>query len=171
MNIEIEEPTSSISSYAVNVWRITGALDHGSALAVIAILAGCAVKFQWYSWISTTLYILGAIFLVLLIISVAFLPAYRQRSWRFRIDSRYIQLKHGTWEVRHTIIPMEKVEYVKTEQGPILKRYGLYNIWVGTTTSKHVIPAISGEEAYRLKGLIAAYANVKANDSNEEETV
>jgi len=75
--------------------------------------------------------------------------------------------RSGRWNVEHKIIPMAKIEYVTTDQGPFLRKAGLYSLNIGTTASSHKIPAIPEEEALKLRSLIASYANVKEDDSFE----
>lgn len=161
MYINIEEPTEKISADVVKVWRISNTLEHVSALIVLAILVLFAEKFGWYEWIGIVLYILGGAYFIFAIFSIFIQPAYIQATWRYQIDQQFIQLKHGKWQIKHTLIPMEKVEYVRTEQGPIMRKYDLFNIEIGTTTSNHVIPAIPSHEAKKLKALIATYAKIK----------
>lgn len=78
-------------------------------------------------------------------------------------------MKNGRWNESHTLIPMEKVEFVRTEQGPIMRKYGLYNLIIGTTTSSHTIPAIPEKQAKLLKVKIAQLAKVKESDLAEGE--
>jgi uncharacterized protein len=162
--IQIEEPTEKISTDAVNVWRISNTLGHLSAILVVAVLVVCSIKFDWYGWIETVLYIIGGIIFLSAIFSIVIEPIYVQRMWRYKIDPQFVQLKHGKWFENHTLIPMEKVEYVRTEQGPLMRRYGLYNIEIGTTTSSHVIPGIPSETAKILKAQIATYAKIQDED-------
>ncbi len=169
MYIQIDEPKERISTKAVKVWRISNTIGHVTAILITAVLILCAEKFDWYGWISIILYIIGGLFIISSIFSVAIEPTYLQRTWRYKIDEQFVQLKHGKWQVEHTIIPMEKVEYVHIEQGPILRRYNLYNIKIGTTTSNHMIPAISSEEAKILRAQIAIYAKIKDIGLDEGE--
>jgi membrane protein YdbS with pleckstrin-like domain len=169
MYIQIEEPTEKISTAAVKVWRISNSIGHGLALLISGVLFVCSEMFDWFGWISIVLYILGGIIVLSSIYSIIIEPIYLQRTWRYKIDQQFVQLKHGKWYEKHTLIPMEKVEYVRTEQGPILRRYALYNIEIGTTTSNHVIPAIPSEEAQKLKAEIAVYAKIQDTDFAEGE--
>ncbi|MFP5115324.1 PH domain-containing protein [Bacillaceae bacterium C204] len=161
MYIPIEEPTDKISIDAVKMWRISNSMGHGIAFLIIAVLIVCTEKFDWYGWIGIVLYILGGIGVLSALFSILIEPVYLQRTWRYKIDQKFVQLKHGKWQVQHTLIPMEKVEYVRTEQGPIMRRYDLYKIEIGTTTSSHVIPAIPAEAAKHLKAEIATYAKIQ----------
>ena len=58
---------------------------------------------------------------------------------------------------------------MSTNQGPFLRKYGLYNVEIGTTTSDHTIPAIHHDEAYALREQIATYAKVKLDGENGVE--
>ncbi|MBM7605145.1 membrane protein YdbS with pleckstrin-like domain [Metabacillus crassostreae] len=169
MYIEIDEPTEQISKYAVKVWRTSNTIGHTLTLIIIAILILCTMKFDWYEWIGIVLYALGGIIVISAVFSILIEPAYLQQTWRYKVDPQFIQLKHGKWQVVHTLIPMEKVEYVRTEQGPLMRRYQLYNVEIGTTASSHVIPAIPAKTARNLKFQIAAWAKLQDQDSNEGE--
>ncbi|WP_144549645.1 PH domain-containing protein [Bacillus sp. X1(2014)] len=169
MYIQIEEPTEKISDDAVKMWRISNSVGHGIALLFIAVLIVCTETLDWYGWIGIVLYILGGIGVLSAIYFIMIEPVYLQRTWRYKIDPQFVQLKHGKWQIQHTLIPMEKVEYVRTEQGPIMRRYQLYKIEIGTTTSSHVIPAIATDEAKKLKAEIAVYAKINDSDIVEGE--
>jgi len=167
MYIKINEPTRRISHDAVKVWRLSNTIGHFITLIIIAILLFCAKTFDWYGWVDPILYILGGFIILSAIYSIFIHSIYLQHTWRYEIDQEFIQLKHGKWTQQHTLIPMEKVEYVRTEQGPIMRQYKLYNIEIGTTTSNHVIPAIPAEEAQQLKAQIATFAKIKEKETIE----
>lgn len=170
MYLNIEEPTEKISIDAVKVWRISNTLGHLLALIIIAILVVCSNMFGWFEWINIVLYIFGGLATLSALFSIVIEPLYVQRTWRYQIDQQFVQLKHGKWQVKHTLIPMEKVEYVRSEQGPLMRLFDLYTIEVGTTTSSHVIPGIPSEEAKLLKAQIASYAKIQDSDLVEGET-
>jgi uncharacterized protein len=170
MYLNIEEPTEKISIDAVKVWRISNTLGHLLALIIIAILVVCSNMFGWFEWINIVLYILGGIAILSAVFSIVIEPIYLQRTWRYQIDQQFVQIKHGKWQVKHTLIPMEKVEYVRSEQGPLMRMFNLYKIEIGTTTSNHVIPGIPSEEAKLLKAQIATYAKIQDSDLVEGET-
>jgi uncharacterized protein len=170
MYLNIEEPTEKISIDAVKVWRISNTLGHLLALIIIAILVVCSNKFGWFEWINIVLYILAGLAILSAVFSIVIEPIYLQRTWRYQIDQQFVQLKHGKWQVKHTLIPMEKVEYVRSEQGPLMRMFNLYKVEIGTTTSNHVIPGIPSEEAMLLKAQIATYAKIQDSDLVEGET-
>lgn len=56
---------------------------------------------------------------------------------------------------------MTKIQSVATEQGPILRKYGLYSVSVETMGSSHTIPALPKDVAVELRNQIAQYAKIK----------
>jgi membrane protein YdbS with pleckstrin-like domain len=169
MYIHINEPNEKISTNAIQVWRISNTIGHVAALLITAILLFCSNQFDWYRWVELILYFIAGFLVFSAIYSIIIEPVLTQRYWRYKIDEEFVQLKNGKWNENHTLIPMEKVEYVRTEQGPILRRYGLYNIIVGTTTSNHTLPAIPTEVAMGLKAQIANFAKIKDSGFAEME--
>lgn len=170
MYLNMEEPTEKISTDAVKMWRISNSLGHLLALILIAVLVVFSNKIGWFGWINIALYILAGLAILSAIFSIVIEPIYLQRTWRYQIDQQFVQLMHGKWQVKHTLIPMEKVEYVRSEQGPLMRMFNLYKIEIGTTTSNHVIPGIPSDEAKLLKAQIATYAKIQDSDLVEGET-
>ena len=167
MEYILKEPESQISTKIIQIWRTTNTIGHGSFLLGFVALLAASYYWDWYNWVSITLYVLIGITVLSAIFSILIEPVFIQRTWRYDVDENFIQLKHGRWNVEHKIIPMAKIEYVTTDQGPFLRKAGLYSLNIGTTASSHKIPAIPEEEALKLRSLIASYANVKEDDSFE----
>ncbi|WP_046175663.1 PH domain-containing protein [Domibacillus indicus] len=161
MKIKIEEPDRLISVRAVQMWRASRMIGHGAGLLVLAGLIGADRLFHWWTWAGWGLYFLTALTILSAVYSIGVEPAFLQRTWRYRVSEEYVQLKHGVLTRVHVLVPMAKVEYVTTNQGPIMRRYGLYNIQIGTMASSHQIPAVPEAEAIALRDQIARLAQVK----------
>lgn len=84
--------------------------------------------------------------------------------WRYEVRASEIELQHGLFIVKHTLIPMVRVQHVDTAQGPILRKYNLAGITVSTAATNHVIPALVTEEADELRNRISALAKVAEDD-------
>ncbi|UAL47381.1 PH domain-containing protein [Sutcliffiella horikoshii] len=169
MYMTIKEPSEKIANQAVQVWRISNTIGHGIAIIVLGILLYCSEHFHWYGWIQVTLYIILGIIVLSAVYSIFIEPVFLQKTWRYEIDEDFVQMKNGKWNESHTLVPMEKVEFVRTEQGPIMRKFDLFNLIIGTTTTQHTIPAIPAEKAKWLKVEIAQLAKVKESDLSERE--
>lgn len=167
---DIPEPTQEISPKAIAVWRIRDAFSKGITILILGAILFATHFFNWYEWIALILYMLIAYTLLKGIYQLTIKPVYLQRTWRYDIDPDFIQIKSGFLYRQHAIVPMSRVEYVNTDQGPLLRRFGLASITIGTIASSHEIPALPVAEAEQLRGKIAHLAKIELNDDKRAET-
>lgn len=161
MKTKLNEPNERISPRAVSMWRVSRTIGHAVFLLLLAVLTGMDMAWNWWDWVGWVLYSLIGLAAVSGILFIAIEPTMLQRTWRYNVSEEYVQLKHGVLTRVHVLVPMTKVEYVTTDQGPIMRKYGLYNVTVGTMASSHVIPALPKTEAFALHEQIARLAQVK----------
>ena len=162
----LKEPRQQISPNAVKMWQMSNAITNFFVFCIIGVLLYLHRHFHWVEWIRFILYIAVIVLIIISIVEIFILPIYRQRTWRYEIDEQYVQLKYGgAINKTHLIIPMTKVQYVNTYQGPILQKFGLSTITIGTMASSHEIPAINETEAIELREKIAFLAQI--NEANE----
>ncbi|SDX09501.1 hypothetical protein SAMN05444487_11033 [Marininema mesophilum] len=166
----IKEPKQQISNDAIKVWRIAETIAFISILSILLILLCLGHYYEWNRWIGYILYFFLVTSPIYSIISIVFVPIYRQKTWRYDVDEKYIQLRYGgVWEKTHLIIPMVKVQFVNTNQGPLLRKFGLSTITIGTMASEHEIPALPEKIAIELRDHIAFLAGVESDESNKRE--
>src|SRR5699024_11478169 len=94
-------------------------------LILIVLIMICSLLFifhyfDWVTWVGILLYIFLGILIIIMIYELTIRPILLQKTWRYDIDENYIQLKYGFINKHSLIIPMSRVEYVNTNQGPIL---------------------------------------------------
>lgn len=160
----IANPEQRISPDAVKVWRITNFIGHSITLAILIGALLLYRYFDWYGWIGITLYVLFFIVVLSAIYEIFIKPVYFQKTWRYEVDEDFIQIKNGLFKKYYAIIPMSKVQYVNTNQGPLLRKYEIATINIGTMASSHEIPFIPVDESEKLRTLIAHLAKVNEPD-------
>ncbi|PAQ14773.1 hypothetical protein CD798_09340 [Bacillaceae bacterium SAOS 7] len=155
------EPRKRISKKALTVWRISGMI---STLIVWLLLIGGGV-FVFMNdgplWVIGVLILAGVLMLFLF---VYLLPKLRWNRWRYEVREQEIELQHGVMITRRTLIPMIRVQHVDTEQGPVLRKYGLAGIKISTAATVHEIPAVEMEEAEEMRKMISNLARVATED-------
>lgn len=157
----INEPQHKISRKGLTVWQLYGIIQTTILIIVAAIVSYLTVRFVWPSWVHA---IAWGIVLLSILFSVILFPKIRWERWRYEVSEHEIEVQHGLFIVKRTIIPMVRVQHVDTTQGPILKYYGLGNISISTAATTHIIPALHMEEADRLRGRISDLARVAEDD-------
>ncbi|MFC0300244.1 PH domain-containing protein [Virgibacillus soli] len=159
--LQINEPNHRIAKEAIAVWRISSVISQVIVLIIGGALIWASYNFHWYAWIPTVLWVLLGIDIVYACWEVTIEPKLKQKYWRYGISEEFVKIKQGIFHKSYTVIPMTKVQYVEAEQGPILRKYKLHAIHIGTMTSSHTIPALPDEEALQLREKIAHLAKLK----------
>ncbi|WP_313892199.1 PH domain-containing protein [Psychrobacillus sp.] len=155
------EPINRLSEKGLRVWRIYGVLQAFIVL-LISIGAGVINYFTGnYMWI----YIVAAgVFVLIAFLLIYLFPKVRWTRWRYEVREQEIELQHGLFVVKRTLVPMVRVQHVDTEQGPILRKYDLASITISTAATSHTIPALITAEADELRGRISVLARVAEDD-------
>jgi len=156
-----EQPVNRISEKGLRVWRLYGVMQ---TLIVLLLAIGVGILtyiFDWPWWIYviavSVVIIYGYLFIYLF-------PKIKWLRWRYEVRESEIELQHGLFIVKRTLIPMVRVQHVDTSQGPILRKYNLAGITVSTAATNHEIPALVMEEADELRSRISILARVAEDD-------
>lgn len=160
MDQQIVTPQQQLSKVVIRVWIIGEIIANFIGLLVLAALFFLDTNFHgrragWIILVVTILSVVGTIW------SVFFEPSLKFNSWRYDVNEDFLQLKYGIFIEKHELIPMTKIQSVATNQGPIMRKYGLYSVSITTMASSHKIPALSEKVAIELRSQIAYFAKVK----------
>lgn len=130
-------------------------------IVIFGSLLALSIYFNWYAWIPIVIYVIAGLAFINIIIEITFLSKFTIQNWRYHVDSQYVRLKNGKFFLNYQIIPMTKIQFVETKQGPVLRKYQLYELSIGTMGSEHTIPGLPEEIALQLREEISQYAKVK----------
>ncbi|WP_058306537.1 PH domain-containing protein [Gracilibacillus massiliensis] len=157
-----EQPNERIATDAVKAWQLTAHLI--AIIPLLLTIAAFVVNYYFEPfpyWIGI---ILAAITIVEWGITAFLIPKLRWRRWRYQIYDQEVYIQHGILIVTRTVVPMIRVQHVDTQQGPILKKYGLSTLEISTAATTHEIPALLEEEAADLRDQISELARVEQDD-------
>ncbi|MFX3622967.1 MAG: PH domain-containing protein [Ectobacillus sp.] len=150
-----------IDERAIKVWRLTALLINGC----LFLIYGGTVFFVEYIRSFFSLHIILLFTLILLTVFTVFvLPKVRWQRWRYVIHEQEIDLQHGVFFTKKTLIPIIRVQHVDVRQGPFLRYYGLAAVEITTAATTHEIPAVAYEEAERLRNQLSKLARVATED-------
>ncbi|PLR95557.1 PH domain-containing protein [Bacillus sp. T33-2] len=157
----ISEPQQRISERALTVWRISGVIHSlliwllGGGLIVLTVM------FNWPLWIIGVVLLAASAYTYFF---VKLVPELRWRRWRYEVREQEIELQHGVFIIKRTLVPMVRVQHVDTLQGPLLRKYSLANVTISTAATIHLIPGLDIEEADDLRQSISGLARVADDD-------
>ena len=155
------EPLNRISPKGLKVWRLYGLMH--SAL-VLLLATGGGVLNWWLEGPWWIFLICAAVAVLYTYLFVYLFPKLRWQRWRYEVREQEIELQHGLFVVKSTLVPMVRVQHVDMEQGPILRRNDLASITISTAATNHTIPALITSEADELRSRISTLARVAEDD-------
>ena len=146
-------PAQRLPRRARGYFRVTAVLGV-LPLLVVALVAGPALPDDWRPVALVAL-------LVLAVLHVAVVPEVRWRRWRYEVRTEEIDLQHGAFVVRRTLIPIRRVQHVDTQTGPLQSSFGLSAVAFHTAAGSTSIPALDGAEAERVRARVAELARTR----------
>lgn len=156
MEIELKEPSQKISPDAVKYWRLTTLILYTVLFGLLVILYLLKNLYGWPSWWNSVVLGVLVFLLISFVIEYFYVPKYKQKTWRYEINEDSIQLKYGRiLKKSYKVIPMNKIYYVNTHQHPLLKKYNLSTVKIGTIAYIHEIPSLPDEEAKNIRQIIS----------------
>ena len=154
----MDEPTKRLPSDAVSYWATRGAAQ-GLAAIVAALLAismlGDAGLDGLLRYTPLLVAVIGAV------VAAAVVPPLRWRRWRYEIRDDEIDLLHGTFVVKRTLIPIRRVQHVDTQSGPLQGSFGLTTVTFHTAAGGVEIPALGRGEAENVRARVAVLARAR----------
>ena len=152
---------NQISEKGLRVWRLYGIIQT-IIILLLAIGAGVLTHlFEGRWWIYA---VAGGVVLIYAYLFIYLFPKIKWLRWRYEVRESEIELQHGLFIVKRTLIPMVRVQHVDTSQGPILRKYNLAGITISTAATNHEIPALLMDEADELRSRISTLARVADDD-------
>lgn len=155
-------PSGRLSPRVIRVWQWGAALRSSilpAAWGFYALVQPPHSPVQWILW--------GALLALLIFIwfvSVFRYPVWRWQNWRYSIDRNQIELHHGVWFRKKTVIPLNRVQHVDTRQGPLLRTMKVAAVAVSTAATVHEIPALERTRAQEVRQQISNYARLAQED-------
>lgn len=146
----------------IKVWRVHALLSFVFYLIVLSVYT--YVNEKWWH-IGSWGYAIGILIIILLTYcEYVVFPAIRYRNFFYEVREDEIAVTHGLFVVTHMIIPMNRVQHVKTKQGPIMKHFHLSSLFVSTASNTEEIHGLLDQEAISLQKTIIKLAKVEDQD-------
>lgn len=155
------QPINRISEKGLRVWRLYGVIQ---TIIVLVLAIGAGILTYIYEWPWWIYLVASSVVVIYAYLFIYLFPKIKWLRWRYEVRESEIELQHGLFIVKRTLIPMVRVQHVDTSQGPILRKYNLAGITVSTAATDHEIPALVMEEADELRSRISILARVADDD-------
>ncbi len=143
------EPAQRLPAAAKGYWRTRLALQGLVVLVGALALNGPAEDIGVPGWLPAVLVLVAAV------AAAAALPELWWRRWRYEVRDDEIDLRHGAFTVRRTLVPIRRVQHVDTASGPLQSAFALTSVTFHTAAGATEIPALGGAEAASVRTRVA----------------
>ncbi len=160
--MRIEKPKESLDPNAHKVWRINGLITF--VIFLMVTVGFFIVRHFFFDMPQMIGFILLGLSIFLAILNIVIIPPIRMIYWGYEIKEEEIDIQYGIIIIKRTLIPMQRIQHVDTEHGPIMRLFNLATLSVSTAGTTHKIPALKYEDAVNLRQKISALAQVSEED-------
>ncbi|HLR75511.1 MAG TPA: PH domain-containing protein [Virgibacillus sp.] len=157
---DIPKPTNAISEKAISIWRIQDSILYSIIMLILGTLLFFAFTYHWFLWIRVILSVITGFIMLQALVQLSVQPILLQKTWKYSVNKDFIDIQHGYFHTYHTTIPVSHIKYVHTIDGPLLRKFGLVKLIIGTMTSTIMIPHLLQSEAKKVKEKIVSVAKL-----------
>ena len=141
------EPANPLPDGALRMWRWE-ALIFAFVLFAMALGIGMSVG-ALMPWLPLAAASAGLTY------SVVF-PAKNHRRWRWALHEEELDIAHGIWDARRTIVPITRIQHVSVQRTGWTNTFGLVHLHVHTAAGKTTIPGLAPAQADDVRDRILA---------------
>ncbi len=110
-----------------------------------------------------------AVFLYLIITFIVY-PMVEYRQWSYALTNDRVEIHHGIFFVRTTVIPIIRIQHVTISQGPVNRILKLSTVIIYTASGSFVIEGLSNDTARLIGETLKSklYTRIEENDRTEK---
>lgn len=139
------------------IWYIVEAIGTVIGLAIVIGLQLFLPK--WSDW-TLPVWVLVALYAAIAILTIGGfgLVHYRYAIYHYRVNETDIEIQKGFFFRRLTAIPIDRIQNVDLDQGPLLQLFHLQKVVLVTGGSHYEVEALKHEEAVAFKDQVMQLA-------------
>jgi membrane protein YdbS with pleckstrin-like domain len=149
-------PAHMLDERIKRVWRINSLI---LTAIMSVVLFGVFIPLWLLVHISILWGLIPAVILVLrLVLNFGVYPVIRYARWRYEVKDDEVEIRKGLFFISHAIVPIVRVQFTDTSQGPIMRMFGLAEVTITTAGGAQGIPGLRLEDADALRDRVAEIA-------------
>lgn len=146
-------PETRIDEKAIKAWRLSALIFGLLCFVPAGVYVLISLQTNKFDPLVLILFVIPGLVLYLFI-GLA-IPKLRWQRWRYEVNENAIDLLRGFVFKKRTVVPINRIQHVDTNQGPIYRKYGLSSVKISTAATTHEIPALDDETATDVRNKIS----------------
>jgi len=94
--------------------------------------------------------IMAVVLAVYKIAGIVVYPQIEYRQWGYQIHEDRVDIRHGIFFIKHTIVPVIRIQHITVSQGPVNRKLGLYEVEMALASNNFEIPCLSKNVAEEI---------------------
>jgi membrane protein YdbS with pleckstrin-like domain len=119
-----------------------------SALPLLVLLVSAAVLLPWGPWWAR--WGVVAVFIAVIAACLIILPPIRHRVFWYAISPTEIDIQEGIFFTKRSVVPMRRVQTLRSERGPIADHYRMTTLKIRTAAGAVSLSGLDRDEADAL---------------------
>ncbi|WP_240181910.1 PH domain-containing protein [Nocardioides sp. 616] len=153
--VALREPANQVSRRAIGYWLVTALLATAVEVAVGVTIYVLVPSRPWWA---------TALLVLLIVVNLAYsalMPRIRYRVHRWEVSPEAIHTRTGWLTTETRIAPLNRVQTVDSQQGPVMRLFRLSSITVTTASAAGPI-TIDGLDQQEARELVARLTAITA---------
>ena len=128
------------------------------SLPLVVLLIGVAIVVPWGPWWVRWGFV--GVVVAVIAVGIVMLPPIRYRVFWYAISPTEIDIQHGIIFIKRSVVPMHRVQNLRTERGPMADHYQMTNLKIRTAAGSVTISGLDRTEANVLCDRISRLSDV-----------
>lgn len=113
------------------------------------------------TWLAVVAWVLAGLLAAVGALAVVVVPPVRHAVFWYALSDTELDIGHGVVFRHRTVVPMSRVQSLRTDRGPLSRWYRLTTVRVGTAAGSVALDGLEPDDADRLCALISRLADVR----------
>lgn len=136
----------------VYFWTLHSFITHIIALIINVFIISLSFYLSWNKYVTVLLTVVLFIIIFTFCIEIIYLRYIKYNFFRYCCHKNLIEIEYGVYLFKtYRVIPTTKIYSLDIYQGPLLKKYDLYNIKLVTMANTHEIEGLELNEAKNIQ--------------------
>ena len=159
-----ELPKNFLNPKIKGVWRLNDTIWLTFTFLALGFMFLMVYAATQETWSLIGLILVFLLYIVGMIVFLVIIPPIRHMRWRYELNDDFLDIARGIIWKKRFIIPFIRVQNTDTQQGPILRAFGLSSVTVSTAAGNHSIPGLDSATAEQLRDRAAELARIAQED-------
>jgi len=132
---------------AVKSWRIGQAIGFAITFAIAAGIFTAAYITGWDGPVRIIVEITAIGLSIYALIGMVLFPKLEYMQWGYKVEEDRVVIRHGIFFIKESVIPVIRIQSITVSQGPINRRFGLFNVEIALASGTFEIEGLTRETA------------------------